>query len=122
MALIFRLSVLRSRCRPSALSRVSIHCSRSVVVTSWRAHHVLYLCIQPLYEGYILWVDSFAVPLLLLSYFLLLGRGSRPIGGVRSLFASGLALGLSVLFKQPLALIVVLAFSYLIWQRSSRRQ
>jgi hypothetical protein len=34
--------------------------------------NILYLLTQPLFEGYILWIDSFLAPLLLFSYYLLL--------------------------------------------------
>ncbi len=67
--------------------------------------NLLYLLWQPFFEGYILWIDVFVVPLLLLGFYFLMDVKKK-----KHLFYSGLFLGLSMLFKQ-----VVVPLIFLLW-------
>ena len=80
--------------------------------------NILFLFGQPLYEGYVLWVDSFTTPLLLASFYLLLQTEDKKIILSRkSLFFSGIFLALSLLFKQPLLIIFVILLGYLLLKK-----
>lgn len=70
--------------------------------------NILYLLLQPYYEGYVLWIDSF-VPLLLLVSFYFLIRSLKKTNFLE-LFLSGLFIGLTILFKQ-----VTLPFAFILW-------
>ncbi len=79
--------------------------------------NILYLLTQPLFEGYILWIDSFLAPLLLFSYYLLLSlfRANKKI----QILLLGLVLGLTLFFKQVmLPLVMSVTFLYYIRDKS----
>ena len=71
--------------------------------------NILYLFWQPVFEGWVLWIDSFLPVFYLTSfYFLLCSFESRK---ARNLMLAGLALGLATVFKQiviPLAFLVAI--------------
>lgn len=69
--------------------------------------NLLYLLWQPFFEGYILWIDSFAVPLLLLGFYFLIDIKKK-----KHLFYSGLFLGMSLLFKQVVAPLIFFLWTY----------
>lgn len=69
--------------------------SRQIFRSSMKAIFVsiLYLVWQPFFEGWVLWIDSF-LPLLLLPAFYFLYK--------RYFFATGMLLGLAIVFKQTI--------------------
>jgi len=66
--------------------------------------NLIYFIWQPYLEGYVLWIDVFVVPILLLAFYLLTKK---------SLFLSGLFLGVALLFKQVTIPLIGLVFLYL---------
>lgn len=76
--------------------------------------NLLFVVWQPYYEGYVFWIDSFVVPIILTALFILM-HGYSP----RKYFFSGLLLGLAVLFKQVAAPLAILTGLYL-WFKSKK--
>lgn len=72
----------------------------------------LYLIWQPFFEGWVLWIDSF-LPLFLLPAFYFLYK--------RYNFATGLFLGIAVVFKQVVIPLTFLIFIYILWDRRKIR-
>lgn len=70
--------------------------------------NILYVFAQTLFEGYVLWIDSFIAPLVLVSYLLLISETKGT--GFRLTFLSGIFLSLALLFKQ----LIVLVFGFVI--------
>ncbi|MCX7928129.1 MAG: hypothetical protein N2558_00400 [Patescibacteria group bacterium] len=71
--------------------------------------NLLYLIWQPFFEGYVLWIDSFVVPLFLLSFLLLVNARNKIF-----YFLAGLVLGIAIVFKQVVAPLVILIWLYLL--------
>ena len=72
--------------------------------------NLVYLIFQPYFEGYVLWIETFIVPLLLFAFYLLLDYKRKT-----NLFWAGFIFGIMILFKQvmfPFTLIVLI-FLYL---------
>lgn len=74
--------------------------------------NLLFLIWQPYYEGYVLWIESFATTLLLISAYFLVKNKDH--------FYGGLFLGLALLFKQVVAPLIVLILVYILL--TSRQQ
>ena len=70
--------------------------------------NVIYLIWQPYFEGYVLWIESFVTPILLLSYYFLNEKRDN------YLFLSGLLMGLALIFKQVVAPLAITVVFYLI--------
>lgn len=108
-AKIFLLvSVLVSHGVIFAISRILFKGKRLIFLPN-----ILYLLTQPLFEGYVLWVDTFLAPLLLFSFYLSLRlfKEEKKIPP----FLLGLFLGLTLFFKQVMLPLVlgVTVFLYL---------
>src|SRR5258708_4303744 len=65
---------------------------------------LIYVILQPILEGNMVWPDLFIVPFLLLTFLLLIHK---------KYFWSGVAIGLAFLTKQTAALYIVLGISYI---------
>lgn len=76
----------------------------------------LYLLWQPYFEGYVLWVESFVVPMLLSSY-LLFDENNKT-----KLFLSGVFIGLALIFKQVIAPLVLIILIYLLVYRRLKKE
>lgn len=77
--------------------------------------NIFYLLLQPLFEGWVLWIDSF-IPLMTLPAFLFLHnffKGKSP----SNLFLSGLFLGVALVFKQVMLPVILVIFIYLLMKR-----
>jgi hypothetical protein len=74
--------------------------------------NLIYLIWQPFFEGYVLWIDSFATPLLLTSFYFLV-KDDRKINF--NLFVSGFVIGIALLFKQVVLPLSVITAIY-IWR------
>lgn len=66
--------------------------------------NLIYFVWQPYMEGYVLWIDVFVVPILLLAFYFLTKK---------SIFLSGLFLGVALLFKQVTLPLISLVLLYL---------
>lgn len=69
--------------------------------------NLLYTIWQPFFEGHVLWIDSFVVPILLLSLFFLIKAKNRT-----GYFAGGLTLGIGIVVKQVTAPLLILVWIY----------
>lgn len=77
--------------------------------------NLLYTSVHILYEGYVLWIDSFIPPLLLISFYLLIYKGYKHIN--LRYFFSGLILALAVLFKQTVILVFLIVLIHLLFKK-----
>lgn len=82
--------------------------------------NILYLIWQPFFEGWVLWIDSF-LPLFLLPAFYF-SYEARQKGQTRSLFLSGLFLGMAVIFKQVILPLVFLVGLFLYLERKKLKE
>lgn len=81
--------------------------------------NVVFLITQPLFEGYILWLDSFLTPILLAGlYFLLRFFEKERVG---SGFLAGFFLGVLLSFKQVLAPLALAVIIYLFLRKKSAK-
>lgn len=77
----------------------------------------LYLLLQPLFEGYALWLDTILVPLITFSaYFVVEAIDTKRI---RDFFYTGLFLGSAVFFKQVISPLVLVVFTILLLRKVS---
>jgi uncharacterized membrane protein YhaH (DUF805 family) len=72
---------------------------------------VMYIILQPILEGNMIWPDLFIVPFLLFGFLLLLNK---------KYFWAGLTIGLAVLVKQTGVLFLGISGLYLIYERNRR--
>lgn len=70
--------------------------------------NLLYLIWQPYFEGYVLWIDLFIVPVLLVAFYFLMDN--------KNLIFSGLFMGISLLFKQVTLPLTALIIAYLFFK------
>lgn len=73
--------------------------------------NLLYLVWQPFFEGWVLWIDSF-LPLFLLPSFYFLYRGK--------FFLTGFLLGITIIFKQVIIPLALLAGAYILWKNKKK--
>lgn len=71
--------------------------------------NLLYLIWQPFFEGHVLWIDSFIPPLLLVSLYFL----SEKKLSSSKIFVSGVVMGITLIFKQVTAPLIIFIFLYL---------
>ncbi len=72
--------------------------------------NILYLIWQPFFEGWVLWIDSF-LPLFLLPAFYFLYKNK--------FFATGIFLGLAIVFKQTIIPLSFFVLIYIFWKTHS---
>lgn len=72
--------------------------------------NIIFLICQPFFEGNVLWIESFATPLVLGSFYLLIMFLERKQG--HYLFLSGMVLGVSLLFKQVTLPLIIFSVIY----------
>lgn len=77
--------------------------------------NLLYLLWQPFFEGYVLWIETFVTPILMISFYLFLVKRKD------SFFYSGFFLGLALLFKQVVGPLVVMLTVYLFFVSNERK-
>ena len=82
--------------------------------------NIMYVFAQTLFEGYVLWIDSFISPLVLISYLLLISETKG--AGFRLTFLSGIFLSLALLFKQLIVLVFGLVFIVLLLFRANKKR
>ncbi len=73
--------------------------------------NILFLIWHPIFEGWILWIDSF-LPLILLPAFYAFYS--------KRWFMSGILVGLGIIFKQTLIPLCLLIILYMIWKKDIR--
>ena len=80
--------------------------------------NLLYLFLQPFFEGWVLWIDSF-LPLFLLTAFYSLNNFFEEKDNIKLVFFAGLYLGIGVVFKQVLIPLsgVLLIYLFLVDKR-----
>lgn len=75
--------------------------------------NLIYLLFQPYYEGNVMWIESFVTPLILVSaIFLMKDDNSK-----RGLLLSGAFVGMSLIFKQVVAPLIIMIFIYLLLRK-----
>lgn len=82
--------------------------------------NVLYLLWQPYFEGYVLWIDSFVAPLLLLSFYYFYKWSQK--GSRKYLYKTSLLLGIALLFKQVVLPLVGLVAIYILLRRKNTKE
>lgn len=75
-----------------------------------------YLIWQLVFEGYVLWIDSFVVPIFLICFLILIKAKSKI-----DYFWAGFILGLGLLFKQVVAPLIILVWFYLLKNLKEKR-
>jgi hypothetical protein len=73
--------------------------------------NIMYLIWQPYFEGYVLWIDSLIVPLLLTTFYFSLKYEKTK--NKKDLFLSGLFFGFTLLMKQVIAPLILIYLFYL---------
>jgi len=71
----------------------------------------IYMLTQPFYEGYALWIESFIIPLLLLSFYYLYKWRENSLKIY--ILLSGFFIGLVLLFKQPVLPLIFFVIVYI---------
>lgn len=96
-------------------------CAKNVLGNARKALLVnsIYLMWQPLFEGWVLWIDSF-LPLFLLPAFYYCNRFIKEKKSFW-LFLTGLFLGMAVVFKQVIVPLAIMLLVYLLWQKVNWR-
>ena len=93
--------------------------SKRIFKSGWYAIlvNLLYFIWQPFFEGYVLWIDSIVTVFILTSFLFLLKKANK-----KNLFLSGLALGLSLIFKQVVIPLAGVLLFYLIFKKTKRSE
>lgn len=74
--------------------------------------NIFFLILQPFFEGWVLWIDSF-LPVFLLPAFIF-SLEAKDEGGLKNYFLAGLFFGLSIIMKQVVIPLAGLSFIYLL--------
>jgi hypothetical protein len=72
--------------------------------------NLMYALWQPFFEGYVLWIDSFVVPIFLGGIYALISLRDKDF---RTYLISGLLLGLGIVFKQVTAPLLIAVFLFI---------